>query len=168
LPWPARASKERGIYHKDSLVVISAAATPKITISQFLIAHYRPGNSDGNWIEPAWEYMHFHPALQSEHLSKIGIWEKNGQIVAVVHYEGNLGEAFFQFQPAYRYLREEMLDYAEKIYPGLPKKVVASTCAPTSMTTTRNSWPWCKHAAIGHPAATGHKSRFSGICRYAS
>jgi hypothetical protein len=91
-------------------------------ISQFLIAHYRPGNSDGNWIEPAWEYMHFHPALQSEHLSKIGIWEKNGQIVAVVHYEGNLGEAFFQFQPAYRYLREEMLDYAEKNLPGTSQK----------------------------------------------
>ena len=87
-----------------------------------MIAHYRPGNADGNWIEPAWEYMHFHPALQSEHLSKIGIWEKNGQIAAVVHYEWNLGEAFFQFQPAYHYLREEMLDYAEKNLPGTSTK----------------------------------------------
>jgi GNAT superfamily N-acetyltransferase len=91
-------------------------------VSEFLISNHETGNLDGNWLEPAWEYMHFHPALQSEYLSKIGIWEKNGQIVAVVHYEGNLGEAFFQFQPAYRHLREEMLDYAEKHLPGTSKK----------------------------------------------
>jgi hypothetical protein len=29
-------------------------------IDRFLIEHYQPGNADGNWIEPAWEYMHFH------------------------------------------------------------------------------------------------------------
>ena len=30
-------------------------------IDDFLIKHYQPENRDGNWIEPIWEYMHFHP-----------------------------------------------------------------------------------------------------------
>lgn len=83
-------------------------------ISAFLIRHYQPGNRDDNWIEPEWEYMHGHPYLQSEHLEKIGIWEEDGKIVAAAHYEWRLGEAYFQFKPNYRYLREELLDYAEK------------------------------------------------------
>jgi len=82
-------------------------------VSEFLIKHYQPNNQDGNWIEPAWEYMHFHPALDSSHLEKIGVWESAGEIVALCHYESHLGEAFFQFHPAYHYLRREMLDYAE-------------------------------------------------------
>lgn len=83
-------------------------------ISHFLITHYRPGNADGNWIEPAWEYMHHHPLLESACLNRIGIWEDAaGEIVGVAHYEWHLGEAFFQFHPAYRYLREAMLEYAE-------------------------------------------------------
>jgi ribosomal protein S18 acetylase RimI-like enzyme len=82
-------------------------------ISAFLIEHYQPANRDGNWLEPAWEYMHGHPALQPQFLNRIGIWEEDRQIVAVAHYEWHLGEAFFQFKPGYQYLREEMLDYAE-------------------------------------------------------
>lgn len=82
-------------------------------ISDFLVAHYQPDNQDGNWVEPAWEYMHAHPALDRSILGKIGVWEDAGQIVAVAHYESCLGEAFFQVDPAYRFLRPEMLDYAE-------------------------------------------------------
>lgn len=82
-------------------------------ISKFLINNYQPGNKDSNWLEPAWEYMHGHPYLQPEHLDKIGIWEEDGEIVAVAHYEWRLGEAFFQFKPGYHYLREQMLDFAE-------------------------------------------------------
>ena len=83
------------------------------TISKFLINNYQPGNKDGNWLEPAWEYMHGHPYLQPEHLGKIGIWEEDGKVVSVTHYEEGLGDAFFQFKPGYQYLRREMLDYAE-------------------------------------------------------
>jgi predicted N-acetyltransferase YhbS len=55
-------------------------------------------------------------------LGKIGIWEEAGQIVAVVHFEWQLGEAFFQFHPAYRHLCQEMLDYAEANLFGRSKK----------------------------------------------
>jgi len=82
-------------------------------ISEFLIAHHEPGNRDGNWLEPAWEYMHHHPMLDGLSLDRIGLWEDGGELVAVAHYEWHLGEAFFQFHSAYRHLRDEMLDYAE-------------------------------------------------------
>ena len=91
-------------------------------VDEFLIQHYQPGNADGNWVEPAWEYMHCHPLLDSSSLGKIGIWEEAGEIVAVAHYEWHLGEAFFQFHPAYRHLRQEMLDYAEQNLNGRSEK----------------------------------------------
>lgn len=91
-------------------------------VSELLIRHYRTGNLDGNWIEPMWEYMHFHPALEPSHLGRNGVWEEVGEIVAVCHYEWHLGEAFFQFHPAYRHLREEMLDHAEKNLAGVSSR----------------------------------------------
>jgi GNAT superfamily N-acetyltransferase len=91
-------------------------------VSDFLIAHHQPENTDGNWIEPAWEYMHFHPALDSAHMGRFGVWEEGGEIVAVAHYESSLGEAFFQFHPAYKHLRNEMLTYAEANLGGISQK----------------------------------------------
>jgi GNAT superfamily N-acetyltransferase len=83
-------------------------------VSDFLIAHHRPNNADGNWLEPAWEYMHNHPYLDQSSLGRIGMWEDAGMIAAVSNYESRLGEAFFQFHPAYKHLRREMLNYAEE------------------------------------------------------
>jgi GNAT superfamily N-acetyltransferase len=91
-------------------------------VSEFLITHHQPGNADGNWIEPAWEYMHFHPALDPEHMDRFRIWEEAGEIVAVCHYEWRLGQAFYQFHPDYHHLREEMLGYAEANLTGLSEK----------------------------------------------
>lgn len=88
-------------------------------IDGFLIRHHRPGSTDGNWLEPAWEYAHFHPLNDRASLGHIGIWEASDEIVAVCHYEWQLGEAFFQFHPAYRFLRAEMLDYAEENLTGI-------------------------------------------------
>ena len=92
------------------------------SVSNFLIRHYQPNNRDGNWVEPVWEYMHSHPYLDSTSLGKIGIWEVSGEIVAVTHYEGRLGEAFFQFHPNYWHLRAEMLDYAEENFCNCSQK----------------------------------------------
>ena len=91
-------------------------------VDDFLIEHYLPDNQDGNWIEPAWEYMHGHPYLDQSALNKIAVWEKSRKIVAVAHYESRLGETFFQFHPAYRNLRKEMLEYAESHLYGMSQK----------------------------------------------
>ena len=82
-------------------------------ISQFLMQHHQPGNRDGNWLQPTWEYMHSHPALDESALDKIGVWEEVGQIVAVAHYESTLGEAFFELHPDHAHLKPELLDHAE-------------------------------------------------------
>lgn len=87
-------------------------------IDQFLLEQHQPGNADGNWIEPAWEYMHSHPLLDASSLGRIRIWEEDGRIVGVAHYEWRLGEAFFETHPAYRHLRGEMLAYAEQNLAG--------------------------------------------------
>lgn len=88
-------------------------------VSDFLVRHYRPDNRDGNWLQPAWEYMHSHPALDEAALDKIGIWEDAGEIVAVAHYESALGEAFFQVHPDHSGLKPDMLDYAERRLCGV-------------------------------------------------
>lgn len=88
-------------------------------VSKFLITHHQPGNEDGNWLEPAWEYMHFHPALDASILERFGVWEADGEIIALCHGEWRLGEAFFQFHPAYHHLREELLNYAEAELTGI-------------------------------------------------
>jgi GNAT superfamily N-acetyltransferase len=91
-------------------------------IDNFLLEHYQPGNRDGNWIEPAWEFGYSHPLLDKSSLGEIGIWEDGGRIIAVAHYEWRLGEVFFQFHPEYRHLRREMLDYAEQNLYGTSKE----------------------------------------------
>jgi GNAT superfamily N-acetyltransferase len=91
-------------------------------VCEFLVAHYQPGNADGNWLQPTWEYMHFHPSLDSSSLGRIGIWEADGEIAAIAHYESHLGDAFFEFHPDYRYLRTTMLDYAEASLTGKSRR----------------------------------------------
>ncbi len=82
-------------------------------VGEFLDRHHRPGNDDGNWLQPAWEYMHFHPAIDDEHLDRCAVWEEDGEVTGVAHYEWTLGEAFFQVAPGRHDLKPEMLDYAE-------------------------------------------------------
>jgi len=91
-------------------------------VSDFLIAHHQPGNKDGNWLEPEWEYMHFHPMLDESNLNRIAIWETEEEIVAVCNYELRLGEAYFQIRPDYHFLKEEMLDETEKRFTAISRK----------------------------------------------
>jgi len=32
-------------------------------VGNFLVENFKPGNMDGNWLQPAWEYMLNHPSL---------------------------------------------------------------------------------------------------------
>ncbi|MCE7984529.1 MAG: GNAT family N-acetyltransferase [Caldilinea sp. CFX5] len=91
----------------------------KIKEVKKMSAHFTGRCVCGNWLEPAWEYMHFHPALDSSILEKFGVWEADGEIIALCHGEWRLGEAFFEFHPAYRHLREELLNYAEAELAGV-------------------------------------------------
>ncbi len=87
-------------------------------VGDFLVVNHRPGNRDGNWLQPTWEYMHSHPYLDDSSLSKIGIWDEGGKIVAVAHYETVLGEAFFELDAGYASLKPTLLEYAETHLAG--------------------------------------------------
>lgn len=87
-------------------------------VGQFLVRHYQPGNRDGNWFQPTWEYMHSHPMLDENKLDRIRIWEDDGEIAAVVNYESTLGEAFVHVASGYDALKPEMLAYAEENLAG--------------------------------------------------
>lgn len=81
-------------------------------VSEFIETLYRPENRDGNWIRPIWSYMHSHPFLDWGALGRIRVWEDDGRVVAVAHYESVLGEAFFELHPDDDRLKPELLDYA--------------------------------------------------------
>ncbi len=82
-------------------------------VGQFLVDTYRLGSRHDNWLQPRWEYMHYHPMLDESALDKIGLWKSNGELVGVAHYELSPGEAYFQVHPDFAYLKPEMLEYAE-------------------------------------------------------
>jgi GNAT superfamily N-acetyltransferase len=90
-------------------------------VGDFLVEHYQSGNRDGNWLQPAWEYMHSHSSLDRSTLDRIRIWEDDEVMVAIAHYESTPGEAFFQVHPNYEHLKPEMLDYAERSLKGTCK-----------------------------------------------
>ena len=82
-------------------------------IARFLLETYQPGNRHSNWLQSRWEYMHYHPNLDESALSKIGVWEANGDIVAVAHHELVLGYVYIEVHPDFTHLKQEMLEYAE-------------------------------------------------------
>ena len=83
-------------------------------VSQFLVRTYGASGGHVNWLQPRWEYMHYHPLIKGVDLRTIGVWEAAGEIVAVVHPEHYVGCAHFEIDPAYGALKSEMLAYAEE------------------------------------------------------
>ena len=82
-------------------------------VGHFLVRTYRTTGGHINWLQPRWEYMHYHTLVEGVDLDAIGVWEAEGQIVAVVHPEHAMGMAYLQVDPAYAALKPEMLAYAE-------------------------------------------------------
>ncbi len=82
-------------------------------IGCFLIETYQPGNASGNWLQPRWEYMHYHPLLDEPTLNRIGVWEDEGNVIGVAHHEHQVGEVYLQIHPDCTYLKADMLRYAE-------------------------------------------------------
>jgi predicted N-acetyltransferase YhbS len=91
-------------------------------VNEFLVATYRPGEFFLNWLQPRWEYMHYHPFIKELDLSKIGIAESGGEIVGVVHFEHQEGQVYFQVHPEHVSVKEVLLDYAEKTFRGKSTK----------------------------------------------
>lgn len=82
-------------------------------VNDFLWHSYQPGGLYPNWLQPRWEYMHFHPNLDVESLGRIAVWEDDGRVVALVNYEDRPNLAFFHRFPGYDSLLDAMIEHAE-------------------------------------------------------
>ena len=60
-----------------------------------------------------WDWMITHSYLDKSGLSKIGLWEENGRVVAAATYDCVLGKAYLLMGKEYRHLGEKMLLYAK-------------------------------------------------------
>jgi predicted N-acetyltransferase YhbS len=71
-----------------------------------------------NWIQPRWEYMHYHPILNTDDYKLFATWFDDDELVAVVHHEHRVGQAFLQVKDGYDHLKEEMVIHAENSLVG--------------------------------------------------
>ena len=83
-----------------------------IKVRDFFKRIHEPTYKFGNWDWVRWEWGFSLPYLDETELSKIGVWEKDGRIVALATYETTLGEAYFAYDPAYSSLKKDMVEYA--------------------------------------------------------
>jgi N-acetylglutamate synthase-like GNAT family acetyltransferase len=88
-------------------------------VGDFLIEIYQPGEYFLNWLQPRWEYMHYHPNIQEVNLEKFGILEDNGDIVGMVHPEHVERQIYFQVRPGYDHIKPMLFDYAEENFQGI-------------------------------------------------
>ncbi len=63
-----------------------------------------------------WDWMITHSYLNKSGLPKIGLWEENGDVVAVATYDCSLGKAYLLMLEGYRHLGKEMLLYAKDAF----------------------------------------------------
>lgn len=59
-----------------------------------------------------WDWMATHGYLDKSAVSRIGIWEDDGQIIGAATFDCQLGDAFCLALPEYAFLKREMLLYA--------------------------------------------------------
>jgi len=67
-----------------------------------------------NYLWERWEWSFCLESIGDYDLSKMGIWEDNGQIVAVAAMEQSPGEVFPFVDSAYGYLKKDVLEYSIK------------------------------------------------------
>jgi len=87
-------------------------------VGQFLLRTYGAGTPHRNWLHPRWEYMHYHPGLDANHLGEFGVWESAGEITGIVHYEHRLGMNYVQLADHDGSLQQAMLSYAVRHLAG--------------------------------------------------
>jgi predicted N-acetyltransferase YhbS len=88
-------------------------------VGDFLIETYQPGDRLLNWLQPRWEYMHYHPNIREVKLGLIGVFEEAGEIIGLVNLEHSERQAYFQVRPGYEHIKPTMFDYAEEHFQGI-------------------------------------------------
>ena len=92
-------------------------------VGEFLVEVYEPGEVFANWLQPRWEYMHFHPYIDGIPLERFGVAVEDGQIVGVVHLEHSPAFTYFQVRPGCDHVKEALLDHAERNFGGYSRSL---------------------------------------------
>ncbi|MEK4060897.1 MULTISPECIES: GNAT family N-acetyltransferase [Paenibacillus] len=90
-----------------------AGFTPEFhRVHEFLIRLNHPKVINEGFLWGRWEWMFSLSLLDLSNLHNIGIWEDDGEIVALATYEQTVGNVWFVVDPGYTFLKEEMLLYS--------------------------------------------------------
>ncbi|MFV0400861.1 MAG: GNAT family N-acetyltransferase [Oscillospiraceae bacterium] len=79
-----------------------------------IIRNFLIERDSSNYAFGRWDWMATHSYLEEEGLSRIGMWERDGEMVALATYDTGLGKAYLLTLPGAEDLYPEMLDYAAK------------------------------------------------------
>src|SRR4030066_2386954 len=82
-------------------------------VSDFLCSNYTIKELNGYLLQPFFEYAHTHPYFNHKLTHRFGLWEDNGNIVAIVCYEMDLGESFLSVKSGYEYLLPDLIKHSE-------------------------------------------------------
>lgn len=81
-------------------------------VHEFLIRLNHPKVMNEGYLWGRWEWMFSLSLLDISNLHNIGIWEDDGDIVALATYEQTVGNVWFCVDPGYTFLKKEMLLYS--------------------------------------------------------
>ena len=84
------------------------------TIGNFLSSCYEPLNRDGNWFRAIWDWSCCHAIRNGTSFGDIGIWVEDGEVVAATVFDEHRSDVSLSTRPEYRYIKEEMLEFAEE------------------------------------------------------
>jgi ribosomal protein S18 acetylase RimI-like enzyme len=65
-------------------------------VGRMLLESYRPGPVYDPWLQPRWEYMHFHPLIRGHDLRRFGVAESHGDLRGIVHFEHDPAVSYIQ------------------------------------------------------------------------
>lgn len=88
-------------------------------VDEFLLDLYQPGDVMAAWLQPRWEYMHYHPYINNIDLASIAIAESGGDIVGLIHSEHSPAFAYLQLRPGHYEAATRLFDHAEANLGGM-------------------------------------------------
>lgn len=133
-------------------------------VGRMLIDAYRPGPVFEAWLQPRWEYMHFHPLIRGLDLGRCGVAEERGEIVGVVHLEHDPAVTYLQRTPGADHVIGPLLAWAERHLGGRSEALgrdVLGLYVPVFDEVLRRAVE--EHGFVEHPDDREPQSRLTDI-----
>lgn len=81
-------------------------------VGRMLVESYRPGAVFDPWLQPRWEYMHYHPRIRGLDLTRFGLVEGSAGIDGIVHFEHEPAFGYLQRRPGADHVVEPLVEWA--------------------------------------------------------